>query len=958
MQWGRLWLVSVWLVVGLWNPGVEAQEAPPPPAPGDAQPEPAENQAAPPEAAPQAPEGASPEDRLITMDFQDVELNVLVKFISEITGRNFILDERVKGKITIISPSKITVDEAYTVFQSVLQVKGFTTVPSGNVIKIVQAQEAKSSTLDTVLPGRVRSPSDEFITRLIPLENVDANNLIPIIQPLISANGLLAAYVATNTLIIIDSASNIARVVQIIRELDVEGTEQGVEVIRLNYAFATELAGILAQVLEEGTPAAPGAAPVPAQPPGRPAQPAPPARRGPAGAAGTAGAVSSGGSGERAFKIIPDERTNALIIVAGQVQMRRIRDLIVRLDVPLPLGTGRIHVYHLKYASALEIVPVVSDLIGGGGGGIGGMPSGFLASRLASSTRLRGGQLGLRPGLDNAGGGFGGAGIGFGGGSQFGGGRLGGVGSRAIGFGAGGGAGGLGGAAGAAGAGGVASAIGGGGGEFEGAVRITADPATNALIVNASPQDFETLKRVIELIDVRRRQVYVEAIILEVRLDKMRQLGIEMQGATGLNNGVGFGRVNFDRINNAITNPASLSGLILAAASNQTIRLPDGTVVPAQAVLLTAAQSDNDVNILSAPNLLTTDNREAEIVVGQNVPFVSSRSTSETNLSNQFATIDRRDVGITLRITPQISEGGNVRLDIFEEVSALIPFAVAGLDPNIVGPSTTIRSATTTVVVRDGQTVVIGGLISDDIANTANKIPFISDIPVLGNLFKSTTANRRKINLLIFLTPHIVRGAKEHRDLSLEQRDKLKAFMYENDFPNKRREQLDSPSWSPEFPDKKSKGNGDESAGVDEEDEEDVTASAKPLAADRSGGMRDLGDGKQPEASVPNLYVLLASFAERGEPPAGLRTKTGLLAVELGEDSKLSTLFRKGGRYRFHNDAFDGLYQCLEAYGTAQEAMLIYPEGLPVDAEQGEYLHWQPLDDVSSANVAAWSIIH
>src|SRR5690606_10123726 len=278
------------------------------------------------------------EDEGIVMNFQDIELAALVDLISKLTGRNFILDDRVKGKVTIISPGKISVDEAYAVFNSVLQVKGFTTVPSGAVIKILPAQEAKSSTVETVLPGAPGVAGDEFITKLIPLDNVDVNNMLGIVQPLVSANGLLAAYTATNTMIIIDSASNIDRISQILRELDVDVKDRGVEVVRLNYAFAGELAATLAQVLEDPANQAPAVAGAPARP--QPGQGAAQRRAGQpqAGAA----APVQGGTGAASYKIIPDERTNALILVANPLEMRRIKDLIVRLDVPLPFGTGRI----------------------------------------------------------------------------------------------------------------------------------------------------------------------------------------------------------------------------------------------------------------------------------------------------------------------------------------------------------------------------------------------------------------------------------------------------------------------------------------------------------------------------------------------------------------------------------------------------------------------------------------
>ncbi|HXQ23340.1 MAG TPA: secretin N-terminal domain-containing protein, partial [Candidatus Acidoferrales bacterium] len=275
------------------------------------------------EEAPAGGDEGGSNQRLITMDFQDVDISVLVKFISEITGKNFIVDEKVRGKITIISPAKISVDEAYLVFLSVLQVKGFTTVPSGAVIKIVTTKEAKTNTIETVLPHRTPPPSDEYITRLIPLKYVDANSMVGILQPLISPDGLLAAYPTTNTLILIDTAAQTDRLAAILSQLDVEGFEQEVEVIRVNYAYATDIAALLQQVLAPpDTSGAPGA---PATNPG--AAPDARLRRGGGprpgvpGAAG-GGAVSGGETPEHAFKIIPDERTNALIVLAGPVEMR------------------------------------------------------------------------------------------------------------------------------------------------------------------------------------------------------------------------------------------------------------------------------------------------------------------------------------------------------------------------------------------------------------------------------------------------------------------------------------------------------------------------------------------------------------------------------------------------------------------------------------------------------------
>src|SRR5581483_7656347 len=275
------------------------------------------------------------------------------------------------------------------------------------------------------------------------------------------------------------------------------------------------------------------------------------------------------------------------------------------------------------------------------------------------------------------------------------------------------------------------------------------------------PQDYAILEEVIRKLDIARRQVLVEAIIFEVSLTRIKQLGIELQGGLQAGNLVAIARTNFRNlgtVNQAIaTGDVSGLGTINGLLGKQMIELADGTKIPASAALLSALQSTNGVNVLSAPTILTTDNEEAEIVVGQNVPFVTSRSTNETNLSNTFSQVDRRDVGITLRLTPQISEGDTVRLLLFEEVSALVPTSETQVLQ--LGPTTTVRSATTNVVVEDADTVAIGGLISDSLTNTDSGVPYLTDLPVVGNLFKFQDRRKEKVNLIILLTPHIIRDA-------------------------------------------------------------------------------------------------------------------------------------------------------------------------------------------------------
>ena len=893
-------------------------------------------------------------ERLITMDFQDVDISVLVKFISEITGKNFIIDEKVRGKITIISPSKISVDEAYLVFQSVLQVKGFTTVPSGAIIKIVATKEARTSTLDTVLARQSPAPSDEYITRLMPLKYVDANNMVAVLQPLVSPDGLLAAYAATNTLIMIDTAAQTDRLAKILGQLDVEGFEQLIEVVRLNYALAPDVASLLQQVLEDQ-----GGGSQPAGPATQPgAAPDARVRRGarpPTGAPGAAAPISGGTTPEKAFKIIPDQRTNSLIILAGPPEMRRIKDLIGRLDVPLPLGTGRIHVYYLKYANAFEMAGVLGTLIAGGigSGGPGNILGGLASSGFGGVGRLggRGGSLG---GGGFGGGGFGGGGFGGGGlgTSGFGGTGLGGIGQT--GFGAAGRIGGsrVGIGVGAPGFGsntfggtGAVTTPGGLQQEFEGQVRMTADPATNALIIDASPQDFETIKGVIDLLDVYRRQVYVEAIIAEVSLDKTRELGIEFQGATALGNGVGVGRTNLSGDINSLLTPTSLQGLILAAASSQTITV-NGVTVPAQQALLRALEKESDANILSAPTILTSDNQEAEIVSGQNVPFIASQSTSEVNLSNTFATIERRDVGITLRITPQISEGGSVRLDIFEEVSDVI-----SNDPRL-GPTTSIRSATTTVVSKDGQTVVIGGLIFDVKNKDQSKVPYISDIPVIGNFFRFSSDRNRKTNLLIFLTPHIIRNERDQRNLSVAEReDKMRKPFEDRGLRAPHWEQLYRPSWEVR-PSVEPEPGATPEAGASLPSREQP----KPLREEPLAQAPPQAPPPAIRGSAANQYALMATLWEVGSPPDSLATSNGLLALAVPVNSSLAGFFRMGQTYRFRSDNYTASYECLDVFATPDEAFAAYPEGIKVSEEPRTFLHWREPTEPTTLNAASWEV--
>lgn len=691
-----------------------------------------------------APQPLAPND-LVMMDFQDVEIGTLVKFISEITGKNFLIDETVKGKVSVISPSKITVDEAYRVFQSVLQVKGFTLVDTGPVVKIIATKDVKG----TGLPRQSESapPSDTFVTRILPLVHLEAGTAASLLQPLIAREGLISAYIPTNSLIVVDSASNIARLVDLIGDLDVPGQERTVEVIPLRHAYAEDLSRILQDALDTGqagtkkpsSTTRPGATNLPSV-----AKPA-------------TAASSTIGPPESNLKVVPEVRSNSLVLIGSPYEIRQARALIFELDQPLPRGTGRINVYRLKHADATEMVQVLADLIGIS---VSVPQRNALPGRSVTEGGGRFGSRSLQSTYGNSA--FGRSVVSDPQAGSLG--NLGGRGPSAAGR--------IGGGGGATSAGTGESPV-----DFEGDVRITADPATNSLLISASPQDYATLVETIQELDQPRRQVLVEAIIFEVTLDKARELGIELQGGTSMLGGkaVGLARTSFRNLNavgQAVTGDvdalAGVNGLLSALISQQNIILADGTEIPAGIALLSALEADSDINVLSAPTILTSDNEEAEIVVAQNVPFVSSRATDQTNLANTFSSIDRRDVGITLRITPQITEGGMVRLFVFQEVSALVNTSETQVLQ--LGPTTTVRSATTTVVVGNDATVAIGGLISDRLTSTEQGVPYISQVPVIGNLFKFDTKRKEKVNLIILLTPHVVYGEPDLDRMSAQQR--------------------------------------------------------------------------------------------------------------------------------------------------------------------------------------------
>ena len=741
-----------------------------------------------------------PAHNTITMNFQNVEIPVLAKFISEITGRNFIIDESVRGKITIISPSKVTPEQAYSIFQSALQVKGFTTVQAGKIIKIVPARNVRSSAALTESQVPAETKGDEYVTRMIRLKNIDAASVIGVIQPMVSHDGLVAAFPMDNTVIVTDDAYNVERLLQIIGSLDVRGEQQTIVVIPLKLAFATELApeidALMTAKMQGASAGAQGGV--------RPQMGVAPS--------------ATGGAGT-GYKVIPDERTNCLIVMAPPLQMREIQEIVAKLDVNPPLATSRIHVYRLKNAQALEMVQVLNTLLNGGGG----------PSTMSPTTGK--GSLGRASFNSAASGGMGGSSSGFGG-------MGGGMGSMGGGMSSMGGMGSMGGSSsmgGTNGSGGFGGSGGGGmmnrGGsssstgpasassqgktvDFSYPVNVTADPATNAMVISASPQDWQTLKQIIDELDTPRVQIFVQAVIVEISAERQRQIGVNFNAAEGGGSVFGFGTLDFGQLQSALSNPLGVTGLGVGLASNSTCKVSaaalaaatagtSGTTttttgsvsLPCDAVLLMALETDTHADVLSAPTLLTSDNEEAMIVVGENLPFVGSAAANAGLPGQIFNSVERQNVGITLDIVPQVSEGDYVKLDLYEEVSNV----VNGTANNTLGPTTTIRSASTSVMIQNHRTAVIGGLLASQDTTDNQGVPFISDIPVIGNFFSNKSSDKQKDNLIVFLTPHIVRNKSQLRDLALDERQRFVDSLGRkevHDMPASQIRQIYKPSFS------------------------------------------------------------------------------------------------------------------------------------------------------------------
>lgn len=679
------------------------------------------------------------------MDVQD-----LIQAISEITGENFILDESVKGKkITVVAPGGFKSENAMRLFETILSLNGFSVVKKNGTNLIVPKRDIKFQDIPTEIGTDYSDPSDRFITRLVELQNIQANEVATILRPLISREGDIVVYPATNTLVIIERVDNLNRILKIIENFDVE-TE--IEFIKIHNGDAGEVATKLLEIFG-GSSSSSGArrtstAQRAAQQQTRTGRAASRSRTSQAQQAAPAiTAQSTQESSPVSFKVITDERTNSLIIIAYPSDMAKIKAVIEILDVKTDEPQEGIFVIRVLNADAEQIVSVLSALFGGGGGG------GFSGVSQRTSGIGSGSAFGS----------------GSTGGSTFGQGQTRQTIQRQN----------LGGR--------TASVV----AEADG-LRITADPATNSVIIIGSRRDYEEVKDVIDELDIRRKQVFVEAAILEVSLDKIRSFGTNLSlGFTINDSTLAFGGTNLPGVPSLLgvaANPetsanliGSLSGLFLGVVGEEVDVDGSGPIppIPSFTALFQALTSLTDVNVLSTPSIITTDNEPAEIIVADVIPFPTGSTVGDGGTTVQ--TIEREPVGIRLSITPQISEGDFLNLNILTEVSAIRNAPVPGLNTEEFGIATTTRTADSSVVVKNGQTIVIGGLVQDRESVLQNRVPVLGSIPVLGNLFKFKQRQSTKINLMILLTPRIVENEVDMQRI-LEERQRRNMLLQERGF--------------------------------------------------------------------------------------------------------------------------------------------------------------------------------
>jgi general secretion pathway protein D len=636
------------------------------------------------------------ESDTVTLNFVNADIDAVVKAVGEITGRNFLIDPRVKGTVNIVSAHPVARSLVYPTLLSALRMQGFAAVESDGITKIVPEAEAKTQA-GPVAHASVNTSGDRIITQVIPLHYESSAQLVTVLRPLVSPNNTISAYIPNNAIIVTDYADNIKRIDRIVASLDQPPSGEPT-LVHVKNASALDVAALVNRVLTENA-AAPGAAQTEAQ---------------------------------QRVSLVADPRSNSILVRADNpARGTRVRQLIEQLDTPSRIG-GNVFIVYLRNADAAQVAETLRGLYAGERGTLPASPVTTTTSMPAAAAPV-------------------------------------GVATTTTSFGT----------SSAATSPLATNATGGSGAFSAGGAMIEADTANNALIIMAPEPVYNNLRAVIERLDTRRAQVFVEALIVEVSSDKAAEFGIQWQVLTGANRNrtglQGIGGTNFgergsgQNIVDASVNLGSLGQGLNLGVINGTISIPGLGVISNLGLLVRALENDNTANILSTPTLLTLDNEEARIIVGENVPFITGQyaTTGTTATVQPFQTIERRDVGLVLRVKPQITEGGTVRLGIYQEVSRVQENSTAG-------PILSKRALESSVVVDDQQIVVLGGLIQDTMNDGTQKLPYAGDVPFFGSLFRYDNRSRVKTNLMVFLKPTIVRGTHDGQQITTERYDYLR----------------------------------------------------------------------------------------------------------------------------------------------------------------------------------------
>ena len=633
--------------------------------------------------------GSSAADDTVTLNFVNADIDAVVRAASEITGRNFVLDPKIKGTVNIVSARPVPRELVYPTLLSALRLQGIVAVEGNGVTKLVLEADGKQQGSE-VMRGPVSGSGDRLVTQVVTLRYESALQLVNVLRPLITPNNTIAAYPGTNALIITDYADNLRRIDKIIASLDVPPSGEPL-IVTLKNASAIDLVPLLNRLV----------------------------------GADTATQGGQPGDAQQRIMIVADPRSNSVLLRSDNPgRAARIKAMIEQLDTPQRAG-GNMFIVYLRNADAARVAQTLRALLSGG--------ADISQPAAAPTQSMFGNQLA---------------------------GAAGGTGANAA----------------PASAPSTANPFtSGAGGGNTGNVTIQADVANNALVIMGPEPIYNNLRTIIDRLDVRRAQVFVEALIVEVTADKAAQFGIQWQVLQGLNkqNLQGFGGTNFgasDSGNNIVSGSVNLSSLgqgLNLGLLNGTIAIPGLGVITNLALLIRSLEQDANANILSTPTLLTLDNEEARIIVGQNIPFVTGQyaTTGSTSTVQPFQTFERHDVGVMLRVKPQITEGGTVRLSLYQEVSRVESVTTT------TGIVLSKRALESTVIVDDKQIVVLGGLIQDSQENGADKLPVAGDIPFFGQLFRYDTRRRVKTNLLVFIKPTVVRNDSQGRALTSERYD-------------------------------------------------------------------------------------------------------------------------------------------------------------------------------------------